>query len=182
MNKLALGVEILNGVHMRSKIAIMAICAISLGGCGGSLRDSVVNPSNWFKKRNAQKEATQTNPLIPRNRAGGLFKRDTSYKGSLIQSVDKAIFERVSDGAIVRVYATSARAGAYNVQFDTIETSLGTATLQVEMKAILPERAIAETPNGRSVIAAVFIDSHTLSGLRSIEIVSATVSQTVRVR
>lgn len=108
---------------MRLTLSALLISSMALGGCA-AVRDSRVNPFNWFGGSRSEAVATapteaSTNPLIPAQRAG-LFARKRAereiYLGTPIDTVSDLVIERVPGGAIIRATGVSQSQGLYEVR------------------------------------------------------------------
>lgn len=161
---------------MRTTLPFLLAAALVVGACS-SVRESRVNPLNWFgQSRSAPVEQeTNTNPLIPRG--GGLFSaRDAeteTYNGRPFEQVTNLTIERVPGGAIIRATGLAARQGIYQVQLtpenEAEEPVNGTLTYRLE--GVRPARA---TPVGtvatREVVAARRVTDQQLSGVSRIRV------------
>lgn len=172
---------------MRFAIPLMMVCGLSLSACGG-LRDSRVNPANWFggskvERRSAPVATETVNPLIPEQR-DSIFKRkpeSETYAGTPIYAVEGVTVERSSGGAIVKATGLSLRQGAFDVRLwpendgEPVE-----GVLTYTMRSIQRD----DTPQGiertRRVHAGAFITNQTLSEVRSIRVLGLTNSATTR--
>ena len=106
---------------MRILTTTVLISALALGACG-TIRDSVVNPANWFGKgrssNSAAEQSSNTNPLIQESKRG-LFQskdREVVYLGKPIDQVTNLVIERVPGGAVIRATGLTAVQGVYLVQ------------------------------------------------------------------
>ena len=89
---------------MRKTITLLLAASLVLSACA-TIRDSRVNPLNWFGQSRSERveRPESTNPLIPRR--GGLFSRDNReevYDGRPFEQVTDLTVERVPGGAILR--------------------------------------------------------------------------------
>ncbi|APE43266.1 hypothetical protein BOO69_07425 [Sulfitobacter alexandrii] len=104
---------------MRKTLTLFAALSLTLSACG-AIRDSRVNPFNWFgQSRSVATTAPEsTNPLIPRS--NGFFSRGRAneeiYLGRPFEQVTDLTVERVPGGAIIRATGLAARQGIYAVQ------------------------------------------------------------------
>lgn len=161
---------------MRKTLTILLVSTLTLTACG-VVRDSRVNPFNWFGKARSETVDTETNtnPLIPKG--GGLFSRaratDAVYLGRPFEQITHMTVERIPGGAIIRATGLAARQGIYAVQLtpanEAEEPVDGVLTYRLE--GIRPSRA---TPVGtkptREVTAARQITDQQLRGVRRIRI------------
>ena len=106
---------------MRILTTTVLISALALGACG-TIRDSVVNPVNWFGKgrssNSAAEQSSDTNPLIQESRRGLFQSKDSEvvYLGKPIDQVTNLVIERVPGGAVIRATGLTAVQGVYLVQ------------------------------------------------------------------
>lgn len=158
---------------MRKPLMALMVATLTLSACG-AVRDSRLNPFNWFGQSRAEAVgAGPTNPLIPpRNR----FRRpEAVYAGVPVDTIKEMAIERVAGGAIVRVKGISASQGAYEVRLEAENDGQPVKnTLTYTLKAQYPRgnrRIGAET--SREVVAARFISDNDLAGVRTIRVVGA---------
>jgi hypothetical protein len=176
---------------MRILTTTVLISAIALGGCG-RIRDSAVNPANWFG--NSRSTPTQTteseaapNPLLPQKQSKGLFKskrdRDAIYLGQPIDQVTKLVIERVPGGAVIRATGVAAAQGVYSVQLtpETDDDTPVNGVLTYRLEGVRPARtqSVGST-HTRTVVAARALTDQQLQGVRSIRVQGARNAQTSR--
>lgn len=161
---------------MRKTLPLLLAATLVLTACAG-IRDSRVNPFNWFGQSRSERiePAANTNPLIPRG--GGLFARaraqDNVYLGRPFEQVTDLTIERVPGGAIIRATGLAARQGIYAVQLtpENEEEEAVNGTLTYRLEGIRPSRP---TPVGtvptREVIAARRVTDQQLQGVRRIRV------------
>ncbi|MEI4263589.1 hypothetical protein [Roseovarius sp. D0-M9] len=171
---------------MRSLVTLVTISGLTLAGCSG-LRDSRVNPANWFGQSRttpvaASADAT-VNPLIPEAR-DSIFQRksdEETYQGTPIYAVEGVVIERSSGGAIVKATGLSLRQGAYDVRLSPENKGEPVGgVLTYTMRAV--QRA--DTPQGpeqtRRVSAGAFISTQTLEETSEIRVLGQTNSAASR--
>lgn len=161
---------------MRKTLPLLLVATLALGACA-SVRDSRVNPFNWFGGSRSEpvQEAESTNPLIPRG--GGLFSnirsQDTVYAGRPFEQVTDLTVERIPGGAIIRATGLAARQGIYQVQLtpanDAEEPVDGVLTYRLEGVRPAKPTPIGTVPT-REVIAARRVTDKQLSGVRQIRV------------
>ena len=162
---------------MRKFMAVLVISSIALSGCG-QLRDSKVNPANWFGKRNPRPVATapgdpaEVNPLIPQKTS--VFRRDKSekYIGTPVANVISLSIEKLPTGAILHVVGVSQLQGAYNVRLTS--DSKGdpvNGVLTFKLKAIQPLDQAQGPQKARTIHAARFISNGDLESASVIQII-----------
>jgi hypothetical protein len=163
---------------MRISLCVLLVASLTLGACG-FVRDSALNPSNWFGRSTSETLETGTtvvtNPLIPKTR--GLFARraelDAAYVGQPFDEILDLTVERVAGGAIVRATGLAARQGIYAVALIPQEgeaVSRG-GVLTYRLEGIEPDAATAVGgPATREVTAALKVTDQELRGVRSIRV------------
>ncbi len=160
---------------MRKTVPLLLAATLVVGACA-SVRESRVNPFNWFgQSRSVAVEQTEnTNPLIPRS--SGLFgKKNTQpvYIGKPFEQVTNLTIERIPGGAIIRATGLAARQGIYAVQLtpENEEEVADDGVLTYRLEGVRPTRA---TPVGskptREVIAARRVTDQQLRNVRSIRV------------
>lgn len=171
---------------MRKSISTLLVATLVLSACA-TVRDSRVNPLNWFgQSRSEPVEVVEnTNPLIPKR--GGLFARDreraAAYQGRPFDQVSDLRVERVPGGAIVRATGLAERQGIYAVQLtpenEDLEPVDGVLTFRLE--GVLPDRAtrIGAVPT-REVTAGFQLTDGDLRGVRTIRVEGARNVRSVR--
>ena len=161
---------------MRKTLPLILSATLVLGACA-SVRESSVNPLNWFGQSRSEPVATveNTNPLIPKK--GGLFsnkrKADAIYNGRPFEQVTNLVIERIPGGAIVRATGLAARQGIYSVRLTPAnedETPVdGVLTYRLEGIRPTAQTAIGSKPT-REVIAARPLTDQQLAGVRRIRV------------
>lgn len=163
---------------MRKTIPFLLAATLAVGACA-SVRESRVNPFNWFgQSRSESIEATDTgpvNPLIPQRE--GLFSRNraeqATYVGRPFEQVTNLTIERVPGGAIIRATGLAARQGLYDVQLtpENVDEEPVDGVLTYRLEGVRP---VAQTPIGtkptREVIAARNLTDQQLRGVRRIRV------------
>ncbi|MEQ6203293.1 hypothetical protein ABMC88_09565 [Sulfitobacter sp. HNIBRBA2951] len=163
---------------MRISLSFLLVATLSVGGCG-YLRDSALNPSNWFGNSTSQPieagDATPVNPLIPQK--SGLFagRREAAglYIGKPIDEIVELKIERVQGGAIIRATGRADRQGIYEVQLTPVnEEELPVkGVLTYRLEGVKPSRGTAVGgPATREVTAARQRTDQELRGVRSIRV------------
>ena len=162
---------------MRKFMAVLIISSVALTGCG-RLRDSRVNPANWFGKRpprpvaSAPGESTEVNPLIPQQTS--IFRRDKSvkYTGTPVANVISMSLEKLPTGAIIHVVGVSQLQGAYNVRLTS--DSKGdpvNGVLTFKLKAIQPLDQPQGPQQARTIHVARFVSNGDLESASVIQII-----------
>lgn len=181
------------GSHMRILTTSVLISVLAVSACG-TIRDSAVNPANWFGKgRTSQapiEQTASTNPLIPGGKQKtGIFAkkraRDAIYLGQPIDQVTNLVIERVPGGAVVRATGLTAVQGVYAIQLTQVtkDNTPVDGVLTYRFEGIRPA-----TPQGtgskhtRTVVAARALTNQELQGVRTIRVQAARNVQTSRRR
>ncbi|WP_322865787.1 hypothetical protein U5922_006030 [Aquicoccus sp. G2-2] len=158
---------------MRKPILVLLLASMTLAACG-SMRDSRINPFNWFGRSRAEAPATaeNTNPLIPKR--SNMFQRRAPgpYAGLTVDQVTALKIERAPGGAIVHVTGVAATQGSYDVKL-VKEDSDRADTLVYTLKALVPPRQRVGTELSRELTAATFVTTNDLSGIRTIRVLGA---------
>lgn len=163
---------------MRIPLFALMIASLALGACG-FVRDSAINPANWFGRSTSvavqAADTTAVNPLIP-TRTGLFARRDAAeaiYNGEPFDEITSLTIERVQGGAIIRATGLAARQGVYSVRLTPEtedETPVG-GVLTYRLEGVAPDQA---TPVGgratREVTAARKITDQMLAGVRTIRV------------
>ena len=165
---------------MRLLTTSFLVATLTLSACG-VVRDSRINPFNWFGNSRSvpieRDSRAETNPLIPQNERGGLFRsvRDSVevYTGTPVDQVTDLTIERVPGGAIIRASGISAYDGPYQVRLtpatDNAEPVDGVLTYRLE--AALPSRLRRVTSERvRTVTAGVRVTDKDLSQVRVVRV------------
>lgn len=165
-------------VLMRILLALTMVSSMLLAGCGG-LRDSRVNPANWFGKSKSRPVATapaeNVNPLIP-VKQDSIFRRNKAevYLGTPVDQITEMKIERTTDGAIIRVTGLSMRQGAFDVRL--VADNKGepvNGVLRYKLLALQPEDQPQGSERARTVHVAEFISTQTLEEARTIIVTGA---------
>ena len=161
---------------MRKTIILLLVSSLTLTACG-TIRDSRVNPFNWFGQARSEpvEREENTNPLIPKGNS--LFSRpgreEVVYVGRPFDQVTDLRVERVPGGAIIRATGLAARQGIYDVQLtpENEEEVPVEGVLTYRLEGIPPRRATpVGTPPTREVTAARRLTNQDLSGVRTIRV------------
>lgn len=163
---------------MRKILLALVVTSMTVSACG-AVRDSRINPFNWFgKSRAAAMPAENANPLIPQRRGSILGNRETPYQGVRIGQITDVKVERVGDGAIIRVHGVAQRVDAYNLKLIARETKTP-SVVEFELLAEFP--AGSQTVAGtRPVVAARHLSTQDLEGVRIIRVLGGTNAREVR--
>jgi hypothetical protein len=178
---------------MRILTTTVLISALTLTACG-TIRDSAVNPVNWFGKGRSspvapKDPAVPVNPLIPTNEKGGIFKkqreRDAIYLGEPIDQVTSLVIERVPGGAVIRATGVTAVQGVHSIQLTPTTKGITPidGVLSFRLEGIRPERTQGVgSVHTRTVVAAIALTDQELSEVGTIEVQAARNTQASRRR
>lgn len=176
---------------MRAFTVFLLTATLTLSACA-AVRDSRVNPFNWFGRGQSEpvtETVEEVNPLIPSRseRRLGLFRnnREEDYPGGPIDQVTSLVVERVPGGAMIRASGVSPFLGAYGVRLEPAnedeEPVDGVLTYRLEV--IQPARARAGgSERVRTVTAARRVTDNQLAGVRTIRVEGRRNAQTSRRR
>jgi len=157
---------------MRKTLTLLVVAGLTLSACG-SVRDSRLNPVNWFgqsRSESVEREA-KTNALIPERRALSRKRDEAPAPGPLVQRITALTVDRTAGGAVIRAEGVTAAGGAFDVGMLPIEAGQDDATLSFELRARLPARTTPGAPEAaRKVIAATSVTNQQLQGVRSIRV------------
>ncbi|MAB06512.1 MAG: hypothetical protein CML50_10940 [Rhodobacteraceae bacterium] len=160
---------------MNRTLTVLILSGVVLSGCA-TVRDSRVNPFNWFGSStpapvNVAPEATgAANPLIPQRRASIIWGREREYAGRPVANIDELLIERRPGGAIIRVTGIADRAGPFDVRVIKDETLSDTDTLAYTLSALQSAGPRNVGPRARMVTAAVWLTDQELYGIREIRV------------
>ena len=160
---------------MFKPFTLLVISAGLLAGCA-SVRDSRVNPFNWFgggsgPVRSAGAEAGSANPLIPeRSRVSLLTREAPDYAGRPVEQISEVLLERRPGGAILRVTGVADRVGPFDVRLVEDETARGTGTLAYTLAALQQAGPRSTGTRARMVTAAVWLTDQELASVSAIRV------------
>ena len=139
-----------------------------LASCGG-LRDSKVNPFNWFGRDHEEKIAAvnTTEAVNPR---------------PLVTSVIKLKADRLPGGAIIQATGLPETQGFWEGELVPLNGELpDKGTLVYEFRIIPPLSAQPSgTQRSREVVIGRFVSDQTLVGVRRIQVIAKSNKRTVR--
>jgi hypothetical protein len=179
------------GSPMRIFTTSVLISVLAVSACG-TIRDSAVNPANWFGKsstsRTAVEQKASTNLLLPggKQRTGLFAKiraRDAIYQGQPIDQVTNLVIERVPGGAVIRATGLTAVQGVYSVQLTPVtdDNTAVDGVLTYRFEGIRPASPQGTgTNHTRTVVAARALTHQQLQGVRTIRVQAARNAQTSR--
>lgn len=165
---------------MRKTIAMMLISTLVLSSCG-MVRNSRLNPANWFGRASETQNVAPSNPLIPR-RTGLIQRGPVVYGGVAVDRITSLVVERLPNGALIRIEAVADRQGSFNVLVDpdTLDEDPVDGVLSYTLKAQKPRRSPVGTEPSRRIVAARFVPLEKLAGVRTIRVAGARNTLTVR--
>ncbi|MFN4098949.1 MAG: hypothetical protein ACK4GT_04155 [Pararhodobacter sp.] len=154
---------------MKTPLAVLLITTLVLAGCGG-LRDSRVNPLNWFGE----------------SRAGA--RPDLGPTGAvndnrpLVPQVSAMSIERTSSGAIVRAEAVMPTAGWWDPQLVAENSGrVQGGVLTFRFVAAAPRNPVAvPNPAARTITAVVALTQAQLDTTSEVVVVGAGNSRSAR--
>lgn len=159
---------------MRRPLVALLVLSTTLTACG-SIRESRVNPFNWFgasREARTVEAPAQTNPLIPQRTRSALRRPEPVFQGQALDQVTTLEVERVSDGAIVRVEGIAQRADAYDITLVPVPTER-TGELHFALQAQFPELTNRTIRLPRPVVVATHLTEQELVGVRTIRVSAA---------
>lgn len=173
---------------MRSSLITTLALTVLLSGCG-SVRESAINPFNWFGRSEeapAQTETVATNPLIPER--SGLLSRRRAAQADVdlttpIDQITGLTIERVPGGAIIRANGLDSYTTSYNARLrsETVDEAPENGTLIYTFRRRVPQAA---RPGGaeaaREITVARFVSDQTLRGVRQIRVEAGSNARSVR--
>lgn len=152
---------------MTRLIAALALLSI-LASCG-ALRDSRLNPINWFGKSREKRITLVTTAKTVDPRA-------------LVGQVVSLSVDRTLGGAIIRAMGLPATQGYYSAELRPMNGGKPVkGTLKYEFRLMPPPvpNPVVNKPS-REVLVARFVSTQNLQGVRRIEVIAAHSQRTVR--
>lgn len=156
---------------MNKSLSVLVLSALVLSSCG-SMRESRLNPLNWFGSSTSQPVTAEAevNPLIPRRRAS-IFRseQNPAYEGNLIGEVSQLLIERRPGGAILRVTGKTDVQGPFDLRLIKLDSESDAGTLTYEFRAI-------QTPGprgsdrSRTYTAALWLSDQEMGSVREIRV------------
>ncbi|WGW02687.1 hypothetical protein [Tropicibacter oceani] len=166
---------------MKKSVTVLVLSTLVLTSCGG-LRDSRLNPMNWFGRSTSQPVASESvdNPLIPRRRVS-IFRSNQpeAYQGTLIGEVTELLVERRPGGAIIRATGVSDRQGPFELRLVKVDAESDADTLTYDFRA-LQINAAQGSSNSRTFTVALWLTDQQLAGIRDIRVKSRSNIRTSR--
>ncbi len=171
---------------MHKPIALLLTGTLILSSCG-TLRDSRINPRNWFgssREVAVRTPAENVNPLIPEEEDKVKFNKDKSKEDTtiLLRDVTDLRVEQTSTGAIIYAAGLPTRQGAYDVHLRRREGG-DDSVLELEFRVAYPEQATQRGSEfSRTVRAAYSLSRQELNGIGLIRVIGADTARETRRR
>lgn len=168
---------------MYKPLSVLVLSALLLSGCGG-LRESRVNPLNWFGNSTPQRTTVRSddevNTLIPPQRRS-IFRAsgDDGYAGVLVDNVTELHVEPRPGGALIRAVGVTRYQGPFEVKLVKVEEASTDGVLVYDLRA-LQYRNTVGTAASRSIQAAVWVTDSDLAGVHSIQVRGSETQRTAR--
>lgn len=159
---------------MIRSISVLLISGMVLSGCG-SVRDSGLNPFNWFGRSapSTVDADANVNPLIPRKRRS-LVRPEKTYQGRPVGDVTDVTVERIPGGAIIRATGIADRQGPYEVQLTKDDAGSSGNTMSYVFNVVTARGAAAGgSAASRRVTVATYLTEKELAGIRRIRVSGA---------
>ncbi|APZ54820.1 hypothetical protein [Salipiger abyssi] len=161
---------------MKKSLSVLIVAGVVLTGCG-TVRESRMNPFNWFggsEPVTVNTAATGAdNPLIPARRASIFRPGEEDYAGWPVETIEELLIERRPGGAIIRVTGIADRAGPFDVRIVEDEAASDADTLVYELQALQSAGPRNVGPRARMVTAAIWLTEQELAGIREIRVQGA---------
>lgn len=166
---------------MKKTLSVLVLSALVLSSCG-AVRDSRLNPMNWFGRSTSEPVVQQgeVNPLIPRRRSS-IFRaeKESAYGGWLVAEVSELTVERRPGGAIIHATGVADYQGPYDLKLVKLDSETGEGVLTYELKAYQPLGGVGSEWS-RTVSAAVWLTDNDLAGIGTIRVKGARNIRTAR--
>ncbi|SPF80132.1 hypothetical protein [Pseudoprimorskyibacter insulae] len=158
---------------MRKTGIVLLSATLVLASCG-AVRDSRINPFNWFGKSKSRAVATDTkevNPLIPVARRGLFSGPDEVSEGVLIDQIADLVVERRVGGAVIRARGIAPSLGISNARLVKVEEASTGGDLVMELRyEPLPTAILGGSDDQRSVVVAASLTANELAEFRRITV------------
>lgn len=156
---------------MSSRLIASVLAVSLLGGCG-TIRDSAINPFNWFGGSEEAETGLMPSEVIQRVDRRPLIDQVTSMR-----------IERVQGGAIVHAVGLAPTQGAWEA--DLVAQNRGepseNGALVLEFRAFpAPTGTRQGTEVSREVVAGMFVTDQTLASVREITVQGSRNARTSR--
>ncbi|KMK67248.1 hypothetical protein [Puniceibacterium sp. IMCC21224] len=160
---------------MVKPLLALTISALVLGSCG-TVRESRVNPFNWFGRGQSEPvsaNADSGNPLIPARSRSLLNLKDNEeveYAGQPIAEVSELLIERRPGGAIIRATGVASQVGPFDVRLIPVPDETDLTTLSYSLRALQQPGPRSTGPGARSVIVAIWLTDQEMAGITAIRV------------
>lgn len=153
---------------MRLQKTVTLLCLVALAGCGG-LRDSRLNPLNWF----GRSEAATLEPLVPTAAAD---------QRALVAEVIDLQIDVLPGGAILRATGRAPTQGYWQAELILREGPDADPAAPIYDFRIFPPvtPAAVSTPQSREVTVAVYLSDIDLAAISAITVQGAANARAVR--
>lgn len=153
---------------MTRLIAALTLVAF-VAGCGG-LRDSRINPFNWFSKDKEERIAVDTDAAAEVDPRG------------LVREISSLKVDRAPGGAIISAYGLPPTQGYWEAELLPLNDEIpdkGTLVYEFRLMAPTSPQQVVNVAS-REVLAGLFVSEQTLIGVRRIEVRAALNKRSVR--
>jgi hypothetical protein len=156
---------------MRRVFPALLVATMTLTGCG-AVRDSWVNPMNWFGRSQAEAVPEGVNPLIPQE--SRVKRRALPYAGVPVESIAEVTVEKIRSGALVRATGIAAREGAFEVRLVPVGAP-EKGVLSYRLEALYPgNKTVRGAEQARTVTAALALTEQQMEGVKTIRVIGET--------
>lgn len=164
---------------MRRSVTVLVLAALVLSGCT-AVRESRLNPFNWFGSSVPVEAAGETNPLIPQRRA--FARPEDVYRGVPIDQVTELRVDPMPGGAIVTATGIASRQGPFAVRLVPIGDEAREDLRAYSFNVLYPPYRTPVGPaRSREVTVATFLTDEDLETVRTIRVQGArTARETTR--
>ena len=153
---------------MLKRIFFLIMIGLVVTSCA-RIRDSRVNPFNWFGGDRSQAVTVERTEVI-------------DYR-NLVEQVTSLKVERQPGGAIVKVRGLPQTQGYWDAELVPLnegEPVKGTLSFEFRVAPPLPGANAVSTVQSREVVVGLYLSDFKLDGVRSIEVIGAQNRRSVR--
>ncbi|GGG75640.1 hypothetical protein GCM10011415_25270 [Salipiger pallidus] len=160
---------------MMKSLTMLVLAGSVVAGCA-TVRESRVNPMNWFGRSAPvpasveQGSAGPVNTLIPARRQSIVWGREEVYGGQPIETIDELLIERRPGGAIIRATGIADRAGPFDVRLVEDEAASTGGIKAYRMLALQSAGPRSTGPRARMVTVADWLTDQELFGVSQIRV------------
>ncbi len=168
---------------MRHSLMVLTLAAVTLSACA-TVRDSRLNPFNWFGQSREEAVATaedgEVNTLIPRR--SSVFRNNDmgEYVGVPMEEIRALSVERVPGGALIRATALAGRQGVYDLRLVPDEDADPDMLSYQVLGIYNPDVRRVGTEASREVTVATRVTDQDLEGIRTIWVSARNNARSVR--